>query len=379
MQDVDGGQAVATPALEVVRVVAGRHLHSARAVLRVDEVVGHDGKLAAQQRQAEVLADDVAVAIVVRVHGHGGVAEHRLGPGGGHLDPAVAVHERVADRGQVSGYGLVRALEVRKHGGAARAPVHQPFAAVDEAFVIEADERLAHGAGQARIHGETLAGPVAGCAERLELLEDACARLGLPFPNAVDEGLAPEVVAGLVLLGELALDHHLGGDAGMIGARQPEHVVPGQAAVAAQHVLEGVVQGVAQMERARHVGRRDHDGEGRPRVVCLGVEQTAVEPRPIPARLDGARVESRRKCGVAAAQGKPSLASHAGPRRPAGPVATRPDLRARGRCRATRLRPRRRGGTAPRAPAPRPSAGSPPRPRPRRAREPASRPTRTAR
>jgi hypothetical protein len=37
--------------------------------------------------------------------------------------------------------------------------------------------------------------------------------------------LAAEVVAGLALGVELALHHHLGGDAGVVGARLPQRVV----------------------------------------------------------------------------------------------------------------------------------------------------------
>ena len=80
-------------------------------------------------------------------------------------------------------------------------------------------------AGQALVHGEALAGPVHAVAEPAHLAEDLAAVLGLPLPDPLDERLAAQVVPGQALLGELALDHVLGGDAGVVHAGQPQRVV----------------------------------------------------------------------------------------------------------------------------------------------------------
>ncbi len=74
----------------------------------------------------------------------------------------------------------------------------------------------------------------------------------------------------------LPLDHHLGRDAGMIGARLPQHVRAAHALEAAQHVLQGIVQRMAHMQRAGDVGRRNDDR------VRLGVGALG------PAGLEGA-------------------------------------------------------------------------------------------
>src|SRR5690606_25344146 len=87
----DGGQAVPLADLEVVRVVGRGDLDGARAELRVDVVVGDDGDAAAGERQLDLPADQVPVAVVLGVDGDGGVAQHRLGAGGGHDDGVVAV------------------------------------------------------------------------------------------------------------------------------------------------------------------------------------------------------------------------------------------------------------------------------------------------
>ena len=94
------GQVVPLADLEVVRVVRRGHLDRAGAERRVDVLVGDDRDPPAGQRQLDLGADQVLVALVVGVHRHRGVAEHRLGPGGGDHDRVVAV--AVADRDQLA-------------------------------------------------------------------------------------------------------------------------------------------------------------------------------------------------------------------------------------------------------------------------------------
>jgi hypothetical protein len=71
---------------------------------------------------------------------------------------------------------------------------------------------------------------------------------------------SPHVAAANVTLSsQLAFDHHLGGDAGVIRTGQPESRLAPHALEPDQHILQGVVQGVADVQRARHIGRRyDH-------------------------------------------------------------------------------------------------------------------------
>ena len=60
-------------------------------------------------------------------------------------------------------------------------------------------------------------------------------------------------------LGQLALHHHLGGDAGVVGAGQPERVVAEHAMPADGDVDLGVLEHVADVERAGDVGRRNDE------------------------------------------------------------------------------------------------------------------------
>ena len=68
-------------------------------------------------------------------------------------------------------------------------------------------------------------------------------------------------MTGHVLRGELAFHHNLRGDAGVVGAGNPAGVAPFHAVIARQPVHDGLVEGVAHVQRAGNVGRRQLDGE----------------------------------------------------------------------------------------------------------------------
>ena len=97
---VDGGdewQAVTLPHLEVDGVVARRDLERARAKLRVDGVVAHDGQRPVENGQQDATAYEVAVAVIVRVYCHGGVAKEGLRAGGRDRQVAFAILQRIAN------------------------------------------------------------------------------------------------------------------------------------------------------------------------------------------------------------------------------------------------------------------------------------------
>ncbi len=152
-------------------------------------------------------------------------------------------------------------LDVGQRGQAARAPVDDPFGPVDQAVVEELLEDGLDGAGQALVHGEPLTRPVHAVAQAPHLAEDPAAGLGLPLPDPLDEGLPAQVMAAqALLLRELALHHVLGGDPGVVHARQPQGVVALHAAPPDQRVDQRVVEGVTDVQGAGDVRRRDDDG-----------------------------------------------------------------------------------------------------------------------
>ena len=102
------------------------------------------------------------------------------------------------------------------------------------------------------------------------------------------KGLAAEVVAGLALGLKLALDHHLGGDAGVVGARLPQGVVALHAVIADQRVHDRVLERVAHVQAAGDIRRRDHDAVGF--AVARRGEIAGLFPGLVQAQLDGVRV-----------------------------------------------------------------------------------------
>jgi len=174
-------------------------------------------------------------------------------------------------------------FEIGERRLAARAPVHHVLAAIDQALFVEAHEDFAHGSGEAGIEGEALAAPVAACAEANHLAFDLVAVLRLPFPDALDEFFAAERAAVEAFFGELAFDHHLRGDAGVIGARQPQRVIAAHAMPAHGDVDFGVFEHVADVQRTGHIGRRDDERKYARLGFLSGVEDAGVDPplRPV--------------------------------------------------------------------------------------------------
>ena len=83
-----------------------------------------------------------------------------------------------------------------------------------------------------------------------------------PLPHALDEGLAAQLLARLAFRGKLALHHHLRGDAGVIGAGNPQRAPSAHAPPAGQDVHLRLVEHVAHVQASGDVGRRKQDGEG---------------------------------------------------------------------------------------------------------------------
>ncbi len=260
-QHHDHGQAVALAHLVVVGVVRGRDLDDAGAEFPVDVGVGDDGDLAAYQGQGDGLADQRRVALVLGVDHHGHVAQHGLGPRGGHREAAGTIRERVGDVPERAVLLFAFHFQVGHGGLQHRVPVHEALAAVDQALLIKAHEGVGDDLRELVVHGEVFAAPVHAVAQAAHLRGDGVAALFLPFPDLAGEGLAAQVVAAHALFLQLALHHDLRGDAGVVGARHPQRVVAPHAVVARQAVHDGLVERMAHVQRAGHVGRRQLDGE----------------------------------------------------------------------------------------------------------------------
>ena len=294
----DHGQVVALADLPVHRVVAGGDFHGAGAELGLDRVVGDDRDLAADDGQKQVATDTLLVALVGWVHGHAGVADHRLGARRGDDHVSRERHAALADDGvahvvELRGRLDVVDLEVAQRGLAARAPVDHPQAAVDEPVFVEVDEGRADGLHDRGVEGEDVARPVSAGAELAMLIGDAAAVLADPHPGAADELLTAEVLAAEAFLRQLALDDVLGGDAGVVLSGEPERGVALHAVPADEDIGDGVFEAVAKVKLTGHVRGRHDDAVGRAAGIHARLEVAGRFPHLVDAALYARRLVGR--------------------------------------------------------------------------------------
>ena len=165
----DQGQVVTETDLEVIGVVGGGDLDDTGALFHVGVLVADDGDFLVQQGQDDGAAVELLVALVIRVDGHGHVAQHGLGTGGGDLQALIGTLDGVQQIPEVAVLLLMLDFGVGDGGLALGAPVDQTVAAVDLAFVVQLHEDFQHGLGALLVHGEVVAGPVAGAAQGPQL------------------------------------------------------------------------------------------------------------------------------------------------------------------------------------------------------------------
>ena len=249
-----------------------------------------------------MLSVQMRVAFVFRVHGDGGIAQHRLGPRRRHGDELVCAglrfaglrfDDRVANFPQLPGHVFVLHFEIGDRGLVPRAPVHDVISAINQSFFIEADEHFAHGVRKIVVHGEVLAVPVDGGAEALHLVENRAAVKSFPFPDPLNELLAAQVAAFLAFFGEVALHHHLRGNAGVIGTGKPQGDEAAHAMPARDDVHLRLAEHMSHMQLPGHIRRRQQQREHRtrlPRWRRGDGEELFFDPIVGPARFNRARL-----------------------------------------------------------------------------------------
>ena len=291
IEDVDLRQVVGLTHGIVVGVVGRGDLNEAGAKVGVDMPILKDRDLTVDDRQHDGLAHEGGLLGVLRGDGDARVAEHGLGARGGDDDVVLAVDrlgQRVAQVPQVALLVLVLGLVVRDGGGAVGAPVDDALAAVDQAVVVPVAKDLAYGLRVVLVHGEALVVEVDGAAHALDLLEDDAAVLVGPVPAGVDKLVATNLQAADALALELLVDLGLRGDTGVVGAQHPARGLAAHASHTDDGILDGVIGGVAHVELAGHVGRRNGDGAVAHALTALVV--AAVEPLLQDRRLVGRRI-----------------------------------------------------------------------------------------
>ena len=138
---------------------------------------------------------------------------------------------------------------------------------VDQPLGVQPQEGLLHRGREVAVHGEGLPLPVGGGPHAPELRADGVAVLVDPRVHLVHKFVSAQVVPRQALFAsKRLLDHRLRRDARVVRPGHPERRPPSHAGPAHDGVLDRGHEGVAQVQRARDVGRGDDHGEGRARV-----------------------------------------------------------------------------------------------------------------
>ena len=291
VENVDLRQVVGLTHGVIVGVVGRGNLDKAGAKVGVDMPILKNGDLAVDDGELDGLTHKGGLLGVLRGDGDARVAEHGLGARGGDDDVVLAVDrlgQRVTQVPQMALLVLVLGLVVRDSGGAVGAPVDDALAAIDQTVVVPVAEDFTHSLGVVLVHGKALVVEVDGAAHALDLLDDDAAVLVGPIPAGVDKLIATDFQAADALALELLVDLGLRSDTGVVGAEHPARGLAAHAGHADDGVLDGVVGGVAHVELAGHVGRRNGDGAVAHALTALIV--AAVEPLLQDRRLVGRRI-----------------------------------------------------------------------------------------
>ncbi len=142
---------------EVGRIVARRHLQRARPELTLDERVRDDRHAPLDVRHDRFLADELAVALVLRMNRDRDVRQDRRRTDGCDRDAALTVRKRIRDVQQCVVDVDVVELEIRQRARVEWTPVDDAVVAVDPAAAVQVDEKAHHGARVLVVERESLA------------------------------------------------------------------------------------------------------------------------------------------------------------------------------------------------------------------------------
>ena len=176
-------------------------------------------------------------------------------------------------------------FQVRNGGVQCRIPVDQALATIDQLLFVQAHKHFLYRLVEAVVHGEAFARPVDASAHAAQLAGNMAAGLVFPLPHFVDKRIATKVVSGLALFSRnLALHQHLRRDTGVVGAYLPQGVIALHPFPARQGIHNGVLERMAHVQAAGHIGRWNHDRKRR--ALAGGGETVVGFPALVPAGFD---------------------------------------------------------------------------------------------
>ncbi len=306
-------QPLRAPPLEVGGIAEGAYHQDAGAFLGIRELAREDRNRHAEERRHGPAPEEVPVALVVRVGRDTHAGGQQLGTRRRDHEAALSALHAELDVVERAALHAVFHLRLRHCGLEVHVPCGGGVRAVEVPLLPEVQEAELRQPPRALADGLVQLGPVDGEAHAAEqLFERLLVLRRHPLAQGDEVGPRHEARRLLALLGAGGLDLELGLDGGVRIAAHVEVVlhaalgrktvvVPahGIVDVAAQHPLlahhdVGVCVGedVADVQRARHRGRRCVHHEGLvPRALGIPAVGAAPLPLAVPALLGGGRVE----------------------------------------------------------------------------------------
>ena len=145
VQDVDLVQAMPQADFKVIEIMRRGDFYNACAELAIHIIIGHNGNLPVQKRQKYLLANQVAVPLVFRMHCNSGVTQHGFGACCCHHHKTAGLPGyRIANMPEMPFLILMLNFYIRQCGVAARAPVNQTVVAVNQAILVQFDKNRTH-------------------------------------------------------------------------------------------------------------------------------------------------------------------------------------------------------------------------------------------
>ena len=305
------------PPLHVGRVAERAHHQDPGALLAIHELAREDRHGHAEERRDRSLAEEAAVALVVRVRRHTHARGQQLGPCRRDHEPGAALDPE-AKLVEGAPHGTVFDFRLRDSGAEVHVPQRWGFDLVDVALAEEVEEAPLREAPAEGADRGVLERPVDGQPQPLPQGLEGLLVLGREHQAQLDEVLARDTAGRLLARGVVGHRQHqpgLEGDVGLAAhvvvvldpalGRQPvvvpahrvEHVLAAHALVAREHVRLRVAEHVADVERSRHRGRRGVDHERRAGIAVLEAVDAPLAPEPVPLLLGWRRLEVRAEGG----------------------------------------------------------------------------------
>ncbi len=228
--------------------MAGRDLERACAKVLGHILVSNHRDFPAQDWNNHLFPDEASITFIVRMHRHCSIARNGLRASGCHRDviPA-AISQHVFEMIELSLFLGIFHFQVRNSRLQTRRPVDHARTLVDQPFFIQLHKSFPHRTGQTFIQGETLAIPIARCAQPSELVDDLTAILLFPLPDACFEGFAPDCFTRGAFFAQQILHLQLRGNASVISPRHPQSRLALHAVVTDHDVFRCHEQGVPQV------------------------------------------------------------------------------------------------------------------------------------